>query len=343
MIFKRFQEFLSELAMSFGRRRAALTFPMTDEFEQPIIDFTDFKDDVALLSPIHQNIFRPTSLQQVSVFSVVRKTSLFSLIGEDSVVDETHFSKNEIRAIYRAFKETSPNAVINKSILREKFAELFPHGDIEHYSDLLFDTFDNDGNGTINFQEFVKALSVLCRGTIDEKIDWLYKLYDPKGKGEITWHRLFYVITSMDDLMGRRARPLPTREQRAQHAHNIFQDDVTMTKSLLMYFGGTPDTAGVEVVGHCRGLYESSNLPKRRQTRSDDAMTESKRKIMSSFHRTDGEEATTLTDSLSTTSQPKKFDIGKRGRITKEDFFTVCKTDQQIIESMSSLYTIFPG
>ncbi|VDM74485.1 unnamed protein product, partial [Strongylus vulgaris] len=177
------------------------------------------------------------------------------------VVDETHFSKNEVRAIYRAFKETSPNAVINKSILREKFAELFPHGEIEHYSDLLFDSFDNDGNGTINFQEFVKALSVLCRGTMDEKLDWLYKLYDPKGKGEITWHRVFYVITSMDDLMGRKARPIPSREQRAQHAHNVFQ----------------------------------------------------------------------------------KFDIGKRGRISKDDFITVCKTDQQIIESMSALYTILPG
>uniref|UniRef100_A0A1I7U0Q6 EF-hand domain-containing protein n=1 Tax=Caenorhabditis tropicalis TaxID=1561998 RepID=A0A1I7U0Q6_9PELO len=75
--------------------------------------------------------------------------------------------------------------------MREKFAELFPHGDIEHYSDLLFETFDNDGNGTINFQEFVKALSILCRGTMDEKLDWLYKLYDPKEKGEITWDRLF--------------------------------------------------------------------------------------------------------------------------------------------------------
>ncbi|XGW11048.1 hypothetical protein V3C99_012501 [Haemonchus contortus] len=227
--------------MSLGRRRAAVSISAIDDCDQPIIDIFDFKDDVALLSPIHQNAFRPTSLQQV--------------------IDETHFSKNEIRSIYRAFKETSPNAVINKSILKEKFAELFPHGDIEHYTDLLFATFDNDGNGTINFQEFVRALSILCRGTMDEKLDWLYKLYDPKDKGEITWHRLFYVITSMDDLMGRRARPLSTREQRAQHAHNVF----------------------------------------------------------------------------------KKFDIGKRGRISKEDFITVCKTDRQIIESMSSLYTILPG
>ncbi|VDM61498.1 unnamed protein product [Angiostrongylus costaricensis] len=172
------------------------------------------------------------------------------------VVNETHFSKNEIRSIYRAFKETSPSAVINKAILREKFAELFPHGNIEHYSDLLFDTFDNDNNGTINFQEFVKALSVLCRGTVDEKLEWLYKLYDPKGKGEITWQRLFYVITSMDDLMG---APHNTKDRWL----NLFNF--------------------------------------------------------------------------------QKFDIGKRGRISKEDFFTVCKTDRQIIESMSSLYTILPG
>ncbi|KJH44132.1 EF hand [Dictyocaulus viviparus] len=199
------------------------------------------KDEVIRLSAIQRNIFRPISLQQV--------------------VDETHFSKNEIRSIYRAFKETSPNAVINKEILREKFAELFPHGDVELYSDLLFDSFDNDGNGTINFQEFVKALSVLCRGTLDEKLNWLYKFYDPKGKGEITWHRLFHVITAMDDLMGKKARPISTREQRAQHAHKVFQ----------------------------------------------------------------------------------KFDIGKRGHISKEDFLTVCKTDQHILESMSSLYTILPG
>ncbi|PAV88520.1 hypothetical protein WR25_07902 [Diploscapter pachys] len=177
------------------------------------------------------------------------------------VVEQTHFSKNEVRAIYRAFKETSPNAVINKEILREKFNELFPQGDIEHYSDLLFDTFDSDRSGTINFLEFVKALSVLCRGTLDEKLEWLYRLYDPKNTGEVTLHRLYYVITSMDDLMGRRARPVYTAEQKALRANLIFQ----------------------------------------------------------------------------------KFDVGRKGRITKEDFMRICKSDRVICQSISALYTILPG
>ncbi|CAO78719.1 EF-hand domain-containing protein [Caenorhabditis elegans] len=145
--------------------------------------------------------------------------------------------------------------------MREKFAELFPHGDIEHYSDLLFETFDNDGNGTINFQEFVKALSILCRGTLDEKLDWLYKLYDPKEKGEVTWDRLFYVITSMDDLMGKHARPHHTREQKCELTNQVFA----------------------------------------------------------------------------------KFDVGKKGRITKKDFLHICKTDRTILNSISALYTLLPG
>ncbi|CAI2356401.1 unnamed protein product [Caenorhabditis sp. 36 PRJEB53466] len=226
--------------MSSWKRRPAISFPAPGELDQPVIGF-DYKNDVPLLSPIHQHVYRPSSLQQV--------------------VDETHFSKNEVRAIYRAFKETSPNAVINKNIMREKFAELFPHGDIEHYADLLFETFDNDGNGTINFQEFVKALSILCRGTMDEKLEWLYKLYDPKEKGEITWDRLFYVITSMDDLMGRHAKPHHTREQKCERANQVFA----------------------------------------------------------------------------------KFDIDKKGRITKKDFIHVCKTDQTILNSISALYTLLPG
>ncbi|KAF8356070.1 ncs-4 [Pristionchus pacificus] len=259
-----------------ARRRAAIAIPLP--YDTDCAPIFDINDDVSLLSPIHQQVFRPSSLQQLPSSSRVfqrtesiKKETISSQIpmhnlldnrGDlDKVVDETHFSKNEVRSIYRAFKETSPNAVINKEILREKFGELFPHGDIEHFSDLLFETFDNDGNGTINFQEFVRALSVLCRGTLDEKLDWLYKLYDPKEKGEVTWHRLFYVITATDDLIGRKAKPTYSREQRASRAHIIYA----------------------------------------------------------------------------------KFDINKTGHITKENFIHVCKTDPQIMESISALYTILPG
>lgn len=45
-------------------------------------------------------------------------------------------------------------------------------------------------------------MSVLCRGSLEEKIDWIYNLYDPQKSGYISWHRLYYIITAIDDLIG---------------------------------------------------------------------------------------------------------------------------------------------
>ncbi|CAI4232156.1 unnamed protein product [Auanema sp. JU1783] len=180
------------------RRRPAIA--VTADFDGPILDFGP---DVPLASSIHSQSYRPPSLKQV--------------------MEETHFSKNEIKAIYRAFKETAPNALINREILREKFTELFPQGDSRFYSDLLFDTFDNDGNGTISFMEFVKALSVLCRGTVEEKIDWVYKFYDPQGVGRVTWDRMHCVLTSADSLIGKKALPRSSRRVLAERTREIFE------------------------------------------------------------------------------------------------------------------------
>uniref|UniRef100_A0A914DBK0 EF-hand domain-containing protein n=1 Tax=Acrobeloides nanus TaxID=290746 RepID=A0A914DBK0_9BILA len=100
---------------------------------------------------------------------------------------DTHFSSAEIKTLYRAFKDTSPTALIDR------------------------DT------------EFVKTLSILCKGGLEEKFEWIYKLYDPTNSGFIHWERLFYIITAIDDLIGMKAKPRYTREQRVQRADEIFQ------------------------------------------------------------------------------------------------------------------------
>lgn len=74
------------------------------------------------------------------------------------VLAETHFTRRELRAIYRAFKETSSNALIHRDIFRAMFAELFPHGDTEHYADLIFETFELDTHGAINFHVGIHAI-----------------------------------------------------------------------------------------------------------------------------------------------------------------------------------------
>lgn len=85
----------------------------------------------------------------------------------------------------------------------------------------------------------MRALSVLSRGTLDEKLEWLYRLYDNKDVGYISWDRLYALISSINDMIGSQlsllfilcqhhnlggaALPAFSKNDRVAHTHEIFQ------------------------------------------------------------------------------------------------------------------------
>lgn len=43
------------------------------------------------------------------------------------------------------------------------------------YAHYVFGTMDHDGSGTITFGDFIMGLSVLLKGTLQERINWIFK------------------------------------------------------------------------------------------------------------------------------------------------------------------------
>lgn len=66
----------------------------------------------------------------------------------------------------------------------------------------MFNTFDQDHNGTISFEEFVMGLSVLARGSLQEKLQWAFQLYDVNKDGIITKEEMLDIVSSIYDMMG---------------------------------------------------------------------------------------------------------------------------------------------
>ena len=159
---------------------------------------------VLVQDPNERNILIKSLNDPENAYLVAIQLQLKKPISLKQMTDETHFNSKEVKAIYRTFKNTSmaSSMVIHRDIIRNLFMGFFK-GDTEHYADLIFNTFDVDNNGAITFDKFLKAMSVLCRGSLDEKINWVYNLYDPQKCGFISWHRLYYIITAIDDLIGR--------------------------------------------------------------------------------------------------------------------------------------------
>jgi len=135
----------------------------------------------------------------------------------------TKFDKRELKLLYRGFKDFSPTGLVTFETFRDIFSQLFPQGDPSHYAAYVFATFDKDSNGQISFEEFVVGLSTFCRGTMEQKFQWIFSLYDLNGNGELTRAELNIVVSSIYDMIGKNAYPPVTKDTVSRHVDDILK------------------------------------------------------------------------------------------------------------------------
>ena len=62
---------------------------------------------------------------------------------------------------------------------------------------MIFEAFDVDGNGTIDFNELSSGVSVLCGGSTNSKVRAAFDLYDLNGDGFIDLDEMTSYLTSV--------------------------------------------------------------------------------------------------------------------------------------------------
>lgn len=130
--------------------------------------------------------------------------------------------------MYRGFKQECPTGIVNEDTFKEIYGQFFPQGDgyfadSSGYAHYVFNTFDKDRNGSINFEEFVMGLSILSRGTLHEKLQWAFDLYDINGDGIITKEEMYDIVSAIYDMMGRFAEPVIEDTTAQDHVEQVFR------------------------------------------------------------------------------------------------------------------------
>ncbi|XP_045719880.2 guanylyl cyclase-activating protein 3 [Mirounga angustirostris] len=68
--------------------------------------------------------------------------------------------------------------------------------------DQVYNTFDMNKDGFIDFLEFIVAVNLVIRGKMEQKLKWYFKLYDVDGNGSIDKKELLNIFMAVQTFNG---------------------------------------------------------------------------------------------------------------------------------------------
>merc|ERR1711935_1128477 len=138
----------------------------------------------------------------------------------------TNFSEQEIHHWFEGFLKDCPTGKLTKTEFAKIYRGFFPKGDATAFSAFVFNVFDDNGDGWIEFHEFLQALSITTRGKPEEKLEWAFRLYDLDHNGSISKDEMLQIVTVIFQMVGHRPKSYEdSPEARVERIFELMDDD----------------------------------------------------------------------------------------------------------------------
>jgi Ca2+-binding EF-hand superfamily protein len=115
-------------------------------------------------------------------------------LHKESLLAQSKFDKEEIHNITKTWEDLADRAN-GKGIDKETFLKYFPMTGL--LGERLFAQFDFKKTGLIDLDEFVMGLAAFCRGTRDDKIKFIFNMYDTDHNNTVSKQELTCLLNQV--------------------------------------------------------------------------------------------------------------------------------------------------
>ena len=124
---------------------------------------------------------------------------MISLSDDDLeyIVKNTSISRGQIDDQYENFLEKHPDGKITKRNFRNMMQACFPESDIAKLESHIFRMYDKNGDGHIDFREFMIVLYVMSDGTPEENLKQIFRIFDINNDGSISQEELRCLVKDL--------------------------------------------------------------------------------------------------------------------------------------------------
>eukprot|EP00116_Pleurobrachia_bachei_P011374 sb/3471636/ len=122
-----------------------------------------------------------------------------------SLTEITNFTEQELQQKYHEFLKYHPSGRMTEEEFVDMYQQIFSKGDAKSFATLTFKSFDRNGDGGVDFKEFICALYITSRGNVKQKLNWAFNLYDIDGNGNVSKDECLNIIRSIHSMMANKS------------------------------------------------------------------------------------------------------------------------------------------
>jgi len=142
-----------------------------------------------------------------------------------ALAETSGLSEDEVGVKFDAFVKDHPDGKLRKKDFRDMMSQALPKKDAGKLEKHVFRIYDTNGDGYIDFVEFMVVFYILSEGTPEEVLSKLFRVFDVNSDGSISIKELHRLVSDLYGLVQQKDPHLASKELIASTAFKEMDTD----------------------------------------------------------------------------------------------------------------------